>query len=97
MSARHRFRTPAVAVLAAVIIIAAGCSDKKDSANGGAAPASSNPACTGAPLKLTGIASLTGPLSYPSLTAEAQHGQDAALRAGQQRVRARPSHPDHDV
>jgi ABC-type branched-subunit amino acid transport system substrate-binding protein len=81
MSVRHRFRTPAVAVLAAIVVIAAGCSDKKDSANGGAAPASSNPACTGAPLKFTSIGTLSGALSYPSLATEAQHGSEAALRA----------------
>ena len=46
-----------------------------------AAASSTNAACTGAPLKFTSIASLSGPLSFPSLTTEAQNGLQAALQA----------------
>jgi len=79
MSGRHRFRTSAFAVFVAVAFIAAGCSSSKS--DSGSAAASTNPACTGAPLKFTSIGSLTGPLSFPSLTNEAENGMQAALKA----------------
>jgi branched-chain amino acid transport system substrate-binding protein len=80
MSARHPFRTTAVAVFIAVVFIAAGCSDKSNTASGGGT-ASSNPNCNGTPLKFTSIGTLSGPLSFPSLATEAQHGTAAALKA----------------
>ena len=80
MSARHPFRTTAVAVFIAVVFIAAGCSDKSNTASGGGT-AASNPNCNGTPLKFTSIGTLSGPLSFPSLTTEAQNGTTAALKA----------------
>ena len=69
-----------VAALIVIAGIAAGCS-KSDSKSTGASAASSNPNCTGAPLKFTSIASLSGPLSFPSLVTEARNAGDAALKA----------------
>jgi len=80
MSGR-RIRMSAVAVFLAVASIAAGCSSSGGGGGGTAASSSSNAACTGAALKFTSIASLTGPLSYPTLTTEAQNGLKAALQA----------------
>src|SRR6476646_9916932 len=80
MSGR-RIRTSAVAVFVAITCIAAGCSSSGGGGGGTAASSSSNAACTGAPLKFTSIASLSGPLSFPSLTTEAQNGLKAALQA----------------
>ncbi len=81
MSASSSVPHDCVAVVIAVTFITAGCSDKSNTANGGAAAASSNPECTGAPLKFTSIGTLSGPLSFPSLTTEAQNGTAAALKA----------------
>jgi ABC-type branched-subunit amino acid transport system substrate-binding protein len=81
MSTRVSFRT-FVAVFVLVASVLAGCS-KSNTSNGGgaAAAATSNAKCNGAPIKLTSIGSLTGPLSFPSLTTEAQNSTQAALRA----------------
>jgi ABC-type branched-subunit amino acid transport system substrate-binding protein len=80
MSVRVSCRT-FVAALVVVASITAGCSKSNSGSGGGAAAASSNPACTGAPLKFTSIGTLSGPLSFPSLTTEAQNSNTAALKA----------------
>ncbi len=81
MSARVSLRT-SIAAFVVVACVAAGCSESSSSNGGGGATApTSNPSCTGAPLKLASIGTLSGPLSYPSLATEAQNGQNAALRA----------------
>src|SRR5262245_14610144 len=79
MGVRVPFRT-SVAAFVAVACIAAGCS-KSNSSGGGTAASTSNPACTGAPLKLTSIATLSGPLVDQNLVTEGQNGLQAALRA----------------
>jgi len=81
MSARVSFRT-SIAAFVVVASVIAGCS-KSNSSNGGggAAAPTSNPACTGAPLKFTSIGTLSGALAFPSVTTEAQNGLKAALLA----------------
>jgi ABC-type branched-subunit amino acid transport system substrate-binding protein len=79
MFGRVSFRI-AVAGMVAIACLATGCS-KSGSSSAGSTSSSSNASCTGAPLKLTSIGTLSGPLSFPSLTTEAQHAGDAALRA----------------
>ena len=69
-----------VTALIVVAGITAGCS-KSDNKSTGASAASSNPNCTGAPLKFTSIATLSGPLTFPSLLTEAKNAGDAALKA----------------
>ena len=69
-----------VAALVVVACVTAGCS-KSNSNSPGASAASSNPNCTGAPLKFTTIATLSGPLTFPSLLTEARNAGDAALKA----------------
>src|SRR5215510_14712747 len=80
MSARVSFRT-SIAAFVVVACVAAGCSKSSSNGDGGAAAPATNPACTCAPLKFTSIGTLSGPLSLPSLTTEAENGQQAALRA----------------
>src|SRR5262249_37146211 len=80
MSVHVSWRT-FVAALVVVASITAGCSKSSSGGGGAAAAASSNPACAGAPLKFTSIGTLSGPLSFPSLTTEAQNSNTAALKA----------------
>jgi branched-chain amino acid transport system substrate-binding protein len=81
-------RTPAarapLATILVVVCLAAACSSKDEGAQGGgggSATPTSNPACTGSPLKFTSIGSVSGPLSVPSLTREANNASAAALNA----------------
>jgi ABC-type branched-subunit amino acid transport system substrate-binding protein len=69
-----------VAALVVLACVTTGCS-KSNSNSPGASAASSNPNCTGAPLKFTSIATLSGPLTFPSLLTEARNAGDAALKA----------------
>jgi ABC-type branched-subunit amino acid transport system substrate-binding protein len=80
MLSRHPFRTVLVAALV-IVCVASACSDKNNTANGGNATAATNPACMGPPIRFTSIASLTGPLTFPSIVTEAKNATAAALKA----------------
>jgi ABC-type branched-subunit amino acid transport system substrate-binding protein len=77
----------AVLVLAAFITAAAWVSFSGQSAQAGGSVAAntratgSDPSCTGKPLRFTSIASLTGPLSVPSLTTEGKDATAAAVKS----------------
>ena len=75
----------AVPVLAAFIAVACWGSSPGAQAGGSVVAetsvAATHPSCTGKPLQFTSIASLTGPLSVPSLTTEAKNATKAALKA----------------
>jgi ABC-type branched-subunit amino acid transport system substrate-binding protein len=86
MFARSALRriTLSAFVVAAFIITTAGVSGQAPQAGGSTAArvlAASGHSCSGTPLKFTSIASLTGPLSVPSLTTEAKNATTAALKA----------------
>ncbi len=81
-------RTPAarapLATILLVVCLAAACSSKDQGppgGGGGSATPTSNPACTGSPLKFTSIGSFSGPLAVPSLVREAKNATTAALNA----------------
>ena len=78
----------AVPVLAAFIAVAC-CGSGPGAQAGGSvvaetSAAGTHPSCTGKPLQFTSIASLTGPLSVPSLTTEGKNATKAAPQSGQQ-------------
>src|SRR3974390_1299138 len=85
MFGRSPFRRLALAllVLPAFINIASWVAPQaaRAGASVAAKAAGANPSCNGKPLQFTSIASLTGPLSIPSLTAEAKNATTAALKA----------------
>jgi branched-chain amino acid transport system substrate-binding protein len=87
MFARNPLRRTSLAMLVlATFITFSGWAAVQGAPAGGSVLATSKAAgtgasCTGKPLQFTSIASLTGPLSVPSLTAEAKNATAAALKA----------------
>jgi ABC-type branched-subunit amino acid transport system substrate-binding protein len=73
----------AVLVLAAFVNFAGWVSTQSAQAGASvsAKAAGGDPSCSGKPLRFTSIASLTGPLSIPSLTTEGENATTAALKA----------------
>jgi len=82
-------RTPAGrAALVSILVVgllATACSSKTEgsqsSSSGGSATLTTNPKCSGQPLKFTAIGSVSGPLSVPTLVREARNAQTAAVNA----------------
>jgi hypothetical protein len=81
---RLRRLSLAVMVLAAFIAFASGSDQRSHAGASVVAKAKvgrADPSCAGKPLQFTSIASLTGPLSIPSLSTEAKDATAAALKA----------------
>ena len=97
MSVRHRFRTPAVAVLAAMLVIAAGCSDKGTDTERrhGAGVVQPGVHRCAAEVHVDRHAQRCAVVSEPHHRGAARSGCGTAR--GEQRVRARPSHSGHDL
>lgn len=87
MVARIPLRRSALAVLVLAALIAVAWLGSSQNAQAGGSvlaersAAATHSSCTGKPLQFTSIASLTGPLSVPSLSTEAKNATKAALKA----------------
>src|SRR5580658_10237151 len=86
MAARRPLRRTSLAmlVLASFITFSGWAALQGPQAGGSVAKSKAtgtDSSCTGKPLQFTSIASLTGPLSVPSLTAETKNATAAALKA----------------
>jgi ABC-type branched-subunit amino acid transport system substrate-binding protein len=86
MFARSRFRRLSLAVLVLTAFINVACWATTQGGPAGAVAANTKAAgsdstCSGKPLRFTSIASLSGPLSIPSLTTEGKDATAAALKA----------------
>lgn len=85
MFGRSPFRRLSLALLVLAACINVACWVAPQASRAGAAVAAkaagTDPTCSGKPLQFTSIASLTGPLSIPSLTTEGENATKAALKA----------------
>jgi ABC-type branched-subunit amino acid transport system substrate-binding protein len=87
MIGRSPFRRLSLALLVLMAFINVACWVSTQGAPAGAAVAAkaksggTDPSCSGKPLQFTSIASLTGPLSIPTLTTEGKNATTAALKA----------------
>jgi branched-chain amino acid transport system substrate-binding protein len=82
MVARFMYsRGRSVGAMALAAALVAGCGGGTKTADAGAAAPTSTVPCTGAPLRLTTITGLTGPVAFPSLAAELQDAYKAAQQS----------------